>query len=187
MTVLIGCQQAIDNRQSTGSTVVCFGDSLTAGYGSTAGNDYPTLLSQKIDLPVIHAGVPGNTTRDALARLDTDVLAHDPKIVIIILGANDYFQGMHKDETLANMTKIIERIKKYGAMVVWAEVQMGVLGDPYIEDFRALAKKEHVLLIPNILNGILDNPYYKSDQIHPNDKGYKVMAEHIYQQIKGLL
>ena len=160
---------------------------LTAGYGANPGYDYPTLLSQRISLPVIHAGVSGDTTRDALQRLDTDVLAHDPKLVIITLGSNDFFQGMHKEETLANMTKIIERIKKHGAMVVWAEVKMGVMGDPYIVDFTDLAVHEHILLIPDILNGIIDNPQYKYDQIHPNDKGYELMADRIYQAIKGLI
>ncbi len=185
--LMTSCQQSIDNRQSTGTTVVCFGDSLTAGYGSSPGHDYPTLLSKKISYPVIHAGVPGNTTRDALQRLKTDVLAHDPKLVIITLGGNDFFQGMHKEETLANMTAIIERIKAQGAMVVWVEVKVGVLGDPYIHDFKLLADQEHILLIADILNGIIDRPQYKSDQIHPNDEGYQVMADRIYQQIKGYL
>jgi len=72
-------------------------------------------------------------------------------------------------------------------MVVWAEVKMGILGDPYIDDFSALANREKILLIPNILNGIIDNPQYKHDQIHPNDEGYKIMAERIYQKIKGLI
>jgi lysophospholipase L1-like esterase len=184
---MTGCQQPMANRDSTGTTVVCFGDSLTAGYGAAAGHDYPSILSQKINLSVINAGVSGNTTSDALLRLDQDVLAHNPKLVIITLGTNDYFQGMDEKETIANMGKIIERIKEHGAMVVWVEVQMGVLGDPYIDDFTSLANREHILLIPNILSGIIDNPQYKSDQVHPNDEGYKIMADRIYQHIKGLI
>ena len=72
-------------------------------------------------------------------------------------------------------------------MVVWVEVKVGVLGDPYIHDFKLLADQEHILLIADILNGIIDRPQYKSDQIHPNDEGYQVMADRIYQQIKGYL
>ena len=185
--LMTGCQPLIDNRNSTGTTVVCFGDSLTAGFGAAIGQDYPSLLREKINLPVINAGISGNTTGDALVRLDQDVLTHDPKLVIITLGANDYFHGMPKEETLANMTKIIERIKEHGAMVAWAEVQMGILGDPYIEDFTTLANREHILLIPNILRSIIDNPELKHDQIHPNAAGYKIMAERIYQHIKSLL
>jgi lysophospholipase L1-like esterase len=184
---MTGCQQQIANRNSTGTSVVCFGDSLTAGYGAAAGHDYPTLLSQKINLPVFNAGVSGNTTADALPRLDKDVLAHHPKLVIITLGANDYFHGRPEEETIANMEKIIERIKENGAMVVWAEVQMGVLGDPDIDDFKAMANREHILLIPNILGGIIAHPQLMYDQIHPNAEGYKIMADKIYQHIKDLL
>jgi acyl-CoA thioesterase I len=184
---MTGCQQPMANLDSTGTTVVCFGDSLTAGYGASSGHDYPSLLREKINLPVINAGVSGNMTRDALERLDRDVLSHNPKIVIITLGANDVLQQIPEEEILANMSKIIERIKERGAMVVWTEVQMGILGDPYIDDFTALARREHILLIPNILSGIIDKPQFKHDQIHPNDEGYKIMADRIYQHIKGLL
>ena len=184
---LTGCQSPIANRDSTGTTVVCFGDSLTAGFGAAIGHDYPSFLSEKISLPIINTGVTGNTTADALKRLDKDVLRHNSKLVIITLGANDYFHGMPLEETLANLKKIIERIKEHGAMVVFAEVQMGVLGDPYIDDFTSLARREHILLIPNILSGIIDNPQYKHDNIHPNDEGYKIMADRIYQHVKGLL
>jgi acyl-CoA thioesterase I len=184
---ITGCQQPMANLESTGTTIVCFGDSLTAGQGATIGHDYPSLLRQKMNLPVINAGVSGNTTRDALQRLDRDVLAHNPKLVVITLGANDSLQQIPLAETLANMEKIIKRIKVRGAMVVWAEVQVGILGDPYIDDFKALARREHILLIPNILDGIFDKPQYKYDQIHPNAEGYKIMADRIYQNIKGLL
>jgi len=187
MFIMTGCQQPIANRDSTGTTVVCFGDSLTAGYGAAEGHDYPSLLGQLIKWPVINAGVSGNTTAEALNRLDQDVLTHDPKMVIITLGANDFFRSVPKKGTLANMTQIIERIKAHKAMVVWAAVQTGIFGDGYIDDFKALANREHILLIPNILQGIIDNPQYKYDQIHPNDEGYKIMAERIYQKIKELL
>ncbi len=185
--LLTGCQPLIANRDSRGTCVVCFGDSLTAGYGATSGNDYPSLLSKKISLPVINDGVSGNTTADALARLDGDVLIHHPKLVIVTLGANDYFHAVPEEETLANMTKIIEKIQAHGAMVVWTEVRMSVIGDPYLDDFSAVARREHILLIPNILQGISDHPQYKSDQIHPNDAGYAIMTDRIYGHIKELI
>lgn len=184
---MTSCQPNIANRHSTGTTVVCFGDSLTAGYGSTKGHDYPSLLRARISLPVINTGISGNTTGDALKRLDADVLKYNPRLVIITLGANDFFQGIPEEKTIANMERIIDRIEEHGAMVVWAEVQTGVLGDSYIDDFNDLANREHILLIPNILSGIIDDPQYKYDQIHPNDAGYQIMAERIYQKVKGLL
>ncbi len=185
--LLAGCQQPIDNRNSSGTTIVCFGDSLTAGYGAEPGHDYPSLLRQKVNFPVINAGVSGNTTQDALQRLPRDVLSQNPRLVIITLGANDFLRQVPKEEIIGNMEKIIERIKERGAMVVWATVQTGIFGDAYIDDFTELARHEHILLIPNILKDIIDNPLYKYDQVHPNSEGYKLMAERIYQNIKKLL
>lgn len=187
LVILMGCQPAIENRNSSGTTIVCFGDSLTAGYGAHKGNDYPSLLAQKVSLPVINAGISGNTTKDGLNRLDSDVLTKNPKMVIITLGANDFFHQVPKEETLSNMSKIVERIQASGAMVVLAAVQTGIFGDAYIDGFKKMAQEKHFLLIPNILKDIMDNPAYKSDQIHPNDEGYKIMADRIYRHIKGLL
>lgn len=171
------------NHHLNGTTVVCFGDSLTAGYGASAGQDYPSYLSALIHLPVINTGISGNTTRDALRRLDRDVLAYHPKLVIITLGANDFFQEIPKKETLVNMERIIERIKGQGGMVIWAAVQTGIFADGYIDDLTALADREHIILIPNVLKGIIDHPQYMSDEVHPNSEGYRIMAEHIYQKI----
>ncbi|HOW58583.1 MAG TPA: GDSL-type esterase/lipase family protein [Candidatus Omnitrophota bacterium] len=184
---LCGCEPRIANRDSQGTTVVCFGDSLTEGFGAEKGKDYPSVLRSKVNLPVINTGISGNTTGDALARLENDVSAHDPRIVIITLGANDFFRKIPKEETLKNMEAIIDRIHGKGAMVVWATVQTGLLGDDYQEDFKKLAHQKHIVLIPHILKGILFDPRYKYDQIHPNGKGYEIMAERIYQRVKPLL
>lgn len=187
LILLTGCQQPLANRDSPGSTIVCFGDSLTEGVGADPGRDYPSQLKERVSLPVINAGVRGNTSADALARLDKDVLTHDPKIVIITLGGNDFLQSVPETQTLANMTQIIEGIKAHKAMVVWAEVKTSIFGDAYLHDFQALADKEHILLISDILHGIIDEPRYKYDQIHPNSDGYKIMADRIYAKIKPLL
>ncbi len=182
-----GCGSPVANLGSKGKTIVCFGDSLTAGLGADPGQDYPSVLRSHVDLPVINAGIDGNTTRDALQRLDKDVLAHDPKIVIITLGGNDFLDGFAKEETLKNMAEIIDRIQAQGAMVVWATVKTGLLGDGYAKDFAKLAREKRIVLIPDILNGIMFNPQYKYDQIHPNSAGYRIMAERIEAGLKPLL
>ena len=80
LVFLCGCEAPIANRNSRGSEIVCFGDSLTAGYGAKKGKDYPSVLREKLGQPVINTGVSGNTTADGLRRLEDDVLRHDPKI-----------------------------------------------------------------------------------------------------------
>lgn len=185
LLLFIGCQAKITNHDSKGTSIVCFGDSITAGYGADTGQDYPSILKGKVALPVINAGVPGDTTATALRRLDSDVLAHNPKIVIITLGGNDFLQHVPKSETLKNMEAIINQIQAHGAMVVWATVKTGFFSDGYAKDFEQMAKTKHVLLVADILKDILFNPQYKYDNIHPNSAGYKIMAERIYKAIQG--
>ncbi len=80
-------------------TIVCLGDSLTAGMSATtvgeddASKSYPAYLKAKLtdDADVVNSGVSGDTTDQALARFKEDVLDKDPGIVIICLGANDLF------------------------------------------------------------------------------------------------
>jgi acyl-CoA hydrolase len=185
--VLSGCENKIENRGSQGSTIVCFGDSLTAGSGADEGKDYPSVLRSKVSLPVINAGYPGDTTGDALKRLESDVFTQDPKIVIVTLGANDFLRQVSMRETWKNVEAIVDKIQAHGAMVVWAEVQIGFWGDSYLHDFKKMARQKHFVLIPNILKGIMFDPSLKYDQIHPNSKGYQIMAERIYKRIEPLL
>jgi acyl-CoA thioesterase I len=187
LTFLVGCQPPIANRNSMGKTIVCFGDSLTAGYGAEEGKDYPSVLGKRVNLPVINAGVSGDTTSDGLERLENDVLAHNPRMVIITLGANDFLRHVPKAETLRNMERIIDRIQKRGAMVVWATVKTGFFSDEYAKDFKKLAQEKRILLVSDVLKDIMFNPQYKSDQIHPNTTGYALMAERIYKAIRPLL
>ena len=138
-------------------------------------------------LPVINAGVPGDTTASALERLESDVLSHDPKVVILTLGGNDFLNRVPKEETLKNMETIVDRLQSRGAMVVLAAVQTGFWGDAYSDDYKKLARQKHFVLIPNVLKDVLFDPRYKYDQIHPNTEGYRIMAGRIYQKIKPLL
>jgi lysophospholipase L1-like esterase len=184
---LCGCEAKITNRDSEGTTIVCFGDSLTAGTGAEEGKDYPSLLREQVDLPVINAGAPGDTTGDALRRLERDVLSRNSKIVIITLGGNDFLRGIPKEETLKNMETIVDRIQSRGAMAVLAAVQTGRLWDAYVKDYKKLGRQKRFVVISNVLKGILFDPRYKYDQIHPNTEGYRIMAGRIYQKIKPFL
>src|SRR6185369_16988165 len=96
----------VRNLDSRGANIIAFGDSLTAGYGAGGGEDYPTRLSALIGEPVINAGVSGDTTASALARLDADVLSRDPRIVIVGLGGNDFLGGVALPATEANLREI---------------------------------------------------------------------------------
>ena len=175
------------NLESRGSSIIAFGDSLTAGYGAQRGEDYPTRLSSLMGVSVLNAGVSGDTTEAALARLDGDVLAHDPRIVIIGLGGNDYLRGVTIAQTEANLRTIIRRIQGAGAMVVLLGFRFPSLKVDYESMYEKVARDERSLFIPNLLRGILRDPALKSDEIHPNARGYQLMAERISEPCKRLV
>lgn len=169
----------VANAGSRGSAIIAFGDSLTAGYGASTGEDYPSGVSRRLGIAVMNAGVNGDTTESALARIDDDVLSRDPRIVIVGLGGNDFLQSVPIATTEANLRATIRRIREAGAMVVLLGFRFPSLNADYEAMYERVAEKEQALLVPRVLKGILNDPSLKSDAIHPNARGYDLMAERV--------
>ncbi len=165
---------------------VAFGDSLTSGFGAAQGNDYPTLLSRKIGRPIRNGGVPGQTTENALQRLE-EIVRLQPRVVLLCLGGNDGLQHLPMDRTFANLSAIIDRLQAGGSFVVLIGVRSASISDRYAKPFQNLAKEKQVLLVPNILSGILGTPNLMSDYIHPNDDGYKAIADRLEAILNPIL
>ncbi len=176
----------IRNLDSSGTTIVAFGDSLIYGVGATQGHDVISLLSQKIGQPIINKGVSGNTTIDGLARID-QVLAENPKIVILLLGGNDYLRKIPLETTFANLGTIIEKIHAQGSAVLVLGVRGGLLRDTYGSHFEKLADTYQTGFVPNVLDGLIGTPELMADTIHPNDAGYAKMAEKIEPVLTRML
>ena len=177
----------VANLDSRGTNIIAFGDSLTAGYGAGSGEDYPTKLSALIGQPAINAGVSGDTTESALARIDADVLSREPRIVIVGLGGNDFLRQVPIAATEANLRTIIRKIHEAGAMVVVLGFRFPSFGPSYDDMYKRVAKDEGCLLIAGVLRGILTDPSLKSDEIHPNARGYALMAERVAGPVTKLL
>jgi lysophospholipase L1-like esterase len=173
-------------RPTSGTTIVAFGDSLVVGVGATSGNNFVSLVSGQIDEPIINLGVSGDTTIKALARID-DVLQQNPRIVLVLLGGNDYLRRVPKADTFSNLEIIIESIQETGAVVVLLGVKGGVVRDEYKKDFEQLAKKHNVSYIENVLDGLIGRPERMSDSIHPNDKGYKIIADRVTPVLQRII
>lgn len=176
----------IQNLDSTGTTVVAFGDSLVEGVGSTKGHDFVSLLSQDLGVPIVNLGNSGDKTADGLARIE-QVLALQPRIVIVLLGGNDYIRKVPYDETFKNLENIIIRIHNAGSAVILVGVRGGILGDSFKGRYSDLAKKYNTAFIPDILDGLIGTKTYMSDLVHPNDAGYRVMADKISPMLRRML
>ncbi len=176
----------ITNYPSSGDSVVAFGDSLIEGVGATTGNDLVSQLSKKIGEPIVNLGIAGNTTEEGLARVDR-IREFKPKVVIVLLGGNDYLKKVPKAETFKNLNAIITKIQSTGAVVVLLGIQGGLLGDPYENEFENLAKAKGTVYVSNVLEGLVGNMKYMSDAIHPNDAGYAKIVQRVYSELKKVL
>jgi len=182
--VLGGCQQReVKNIDSRGKTIVCFGNSLTAGAGARPGEDYPTRLAKHLSLPVINAGRGGDTSFDALGRLEEDVLNKDPLLVIVELGGNDFLLKLPLSSTAGNINKIVDKIIGSGAMVAIIDISPGVVLAEYHQAFAGIAREKSVIFLSGVLRGIMTDSRFKSDYLHPNSEGYKLIAERVYRGI----
>lgn len=168
-------------HEAAGDSIVCLGDSITAGAGAAAGQDYPSLLKTK--LPVINAGVSGDTTQGALKRI-AGVLSHRPKIVIVELGGNDYIRGAPFSETFNNLRQIIAKLQEEKAVVILIEMP---LGPAYEAEYKNLAKDRGCLLIEGLMREIFDDRSLMADEMHPNSIGYQKMADKIGETVNALL
>jgi len=166
---------------SIGDTIICFGDSLTHGTGASKGMDYPSQLSKMITKPVLNSGVPGDTTGRALRRLERDVLAKSPDVVLITLGGNDLKNGVARDIAFENLKTIVESIQKTGARVIIGGIKFPIRDRGFGRAYQELSDETGAILIPNIFEGIMGNRKLMSDPIHPNDEGYKLIAERFYE------
>jgi len=165
---------------------VAFGDSLTEGIGASEGQDYPTRLGQRLGLKIRNSGVSGNTTADGLARLE-QALQPAPRVVLLCLGGNDGLRSVPAEQTFTNLAAMIDRCHQTGAFVVLLGVRSVGLTDKNAKRFEQLAKTKRVLLVPNILDGILFDPRFMADQIHPNDQGYGKIVERLEKTLLPLL
>ncbi len=169
------------------SNVVILGDSLTYGTGANKGEDYATILASNTGWNILNEGVPGNTSSDGLARIEGILYAHEagePKIdfLIIELGGNDFLRRIPEVETVNNLRAILLAAKASRIPTVLLAIpQFSPIGAAFgnLSDhplYEKLAKETNTPLVKNVFSKVLGKNNLKSDHIHPNAEGYRVVA-----------
>lgn len=176
----------ITNANPSGRNIIAFGDSLTEGKGAGKELSYPAVLSKNMGIPILNMGVSGDTTADGLARLKRDVLSRDPRIVLLGLGGNDFLRKNDKIATFENLRQIIKAIQQTGALVILISVDFP-LGGSWAKMYRELARETGCPHVPDQLGGIFGHRELMSDEVHPNHKGYAIMAEKIQPVLEQYL
>jgi acyl-CoA thioesterase-1 len=140
-------KREIKNIDSKGKNIICFGDSITFGYGVNPGEDYPAALAKMIDMPVINAGVDGDTSVEAIKRIDSDVLDRNPLLVIIEFGGNDFLRKIPQEVTVKNTKEMVDRFQASGAMVAIVDISASILLKEYREAFYKIAQEKGAIFI----------------------------------------
>lgn len=185
---------------SSKKTILCFGDSLTAGYGLEDSNDaFPSLLQTRVDslaldYVVVNSGLSGETTAGGRSRIEW-VLNQDIDIFLLELGANDGLRGVPLTETRVNLQTIIDvvRAKNPATIIVLAGMELPPnMGKEYTTEFRSifsdLAKKNDLAFIPFILKDVGGIAQLnQSDGIHPTVEGHKILATTVWEILETVM
>ncbi|MDC9729084.1 MAG: arylesterase [Methyloprofundus sp.] len=169
-------------KLSENAVILAFGDSLTYGTGATVGNSYPELLSKLSGHAVVNAGIPGEISEHGLRRLPALLDQHQPELLVLIHGANDILRKLPLDKARSNLAAMVTLAQQ-------RQIQVLLLGVPSFNIlflnsapfYNEVASTYHVPIDLDTLSDVISQSSLKSDQIHPNDAGYAVMAENIYQ------
>lgn len=157
--------------------ILAFGDSLTYGYGVDKAFSYPSKLAEKLGMKVINAGVLGEESSQGLKRLKF-FLKEKPDIVILCHGANDILRRDSMKILKKNLLAMIDMIKQSGATVILVGVpdfSYKVFSSDSL--YAEVAKEKNIIYEDKILKYIELRRNLKSDYIHPNEKGYEMMAD----------
>jgi len=177
---------------SAGATVLALGDSLTYGTGAAPDASYPAVLAGLSGWHVVNAGVPGDTSAQALQRLPALLQEHEPALVLVSIGGNDLLRRLPEADTRANLQRICELALASSAQVMVLAVPRPSVAAAFtgsLSDHPLYAEVSGALKLPLHERGwssVLADEALRADAIHANARGYARMARSVYDAALGL-
>ncbi|MBA3698543.1 MAG: arylesterase [Planctomycetes bacterium] len=179
------------------ATIVCLGDSLTAGHGVDEDQAFPAVMQRlavadKLDWTVVNAGVSGDTSAGGLRRVAW-LVKGKPDWVFIALGANDGLRGQPANATHDNLVAMVGRFRAAGVKVAFGGMRLPTnYGEDYRTAFAAVfpqvAQEHAVPLLPFLLEGVGGVPRLnQADGIHPTVEGQELLARGVYAFLRPLV
>ena len=167
------------------AVILAFGDSLTYGTGASAGHDYPGILAGLTAREVINEGVPGEISGNGLKRLPALLEQYQPELLILIHGGNDMLRNIPNEQTADNLNRMIaEANSRHIEVVMLGVPKFNLLALNSADFYQTVAETRQILIDLDTLPDILGDSSLKSDMIHPNDAGYQLMANNIFNLLK---
>jgi lysophospholipase L1-like esterase len=181
-----GRRKALGQVVPAGSVVLALGDSLTFGTGATPDTSYPAVLAGLSGWQLVNAGVPGDTSTQALERLPALLQEHRPALVLVSIGGNDLLRRLPEADTRLHLQRICELARAAGAQVLVLAVPRPTLAAAVtgsLSDHPMYAEVAEALKLPLQAQGwarVLGDESLRADQIHANARGYAQMARSVY-------
>ncbi len=178
-------------------TLVFLGDSLTAGLGLDRSQAFPSLIEARLrkaglDWKVVNAGVSGDTSAGARARLDW-IYRSKVDLLFVCIGSNDGLRGLPPAEMERNLRAILDRARAEGTRVVLAGAMVPdnygrAYQRAFADIFPRLAKAYRVPFLPFLLEGVALRPELNQDDgIHPNPAGARKVADNVWKVLEPSL
>lgn len=192
LVLLSACGKPQEEAIPPSSQILALGDSLTAGYGVTSDEAWPSLLASKTGWTVINGGINGNTSSEALARLPALLEEHKPVLVFITLGGNDMLRHVPAQETITNLEKMIALVRVRGAKPILLGIPKPSIAGAVFQNlsaaefYRDIAQAQQVPLIEDAIADVLSDPQLKVDQLHPNAAGHQLLTENILDELRKI-
>ena len=183
--LLAACgEQAKLPRLAADAVVLAFGDSLTFGTGANETESYPAQLERLIGRRVVRAGVPGEVSAAGLARLPAVLDEFQPKLLVLCHGGNDLLRRQPKKDAADNLRAMVGLAKSRGIEVVLIGApEPGFTVTPP-EFYASIAKEFRIPYEGEVIGKVLKDAGLKSDPIHPNAHGYRLIAERVAALLK---
>jgi lysophospholipase L1-like esterase len=166
------------------AVVLAFGDSLTYGTGAAQSESYPAQLERLIGRKVIAAGVPGETSAEARARLPAALDEHAPKLLLLCIGGNDFLRRLGNAQAAANVRAMVKLARDRGIDVLLIGTPEPSLRLAPPAFYAEIAEELRVPYEGAAIAEVLGSRSLKSDSVHPNAPGYRIIAERIAAQLK---
>jgi lysophospholipase L1-like esterase len=166
------------------AVVLAFGDSLTYGSGAKEEESYPAQLEQLIGRRVVAAGVPGEVTAQALARLPAALDEHSPSLLLLCIGGNDFLRRLGNGQAEEYVRAMVKLARSRGVEVVL--IGTPEPGFPPVPPrfYGAIAEEFGLPYEEGVIAEVLRDQSLKADPIHPNARGYRIIAERLAGALK---
>ena len=166
------------------AVVLAFGDSITYGTGASENESYPAQLERFIGRKVVRAGVPGEVSAQALARLPHALEEHRPQLLVLCIGGNDFLRNLGKAQAAANVQTMVAVAKQRGIDVLLIGTPEKGLTVTPPSFYAEIAEQHRIPYEGSVIGEILRNSELKSDTIHPNARGYRLIAERVAELLR---